>query len=273
MNWRAVKAILRRDLLAVSRSKGVLLPMIIVPLIFMVLLPAGVGFFAPALSRMPGANLPDMDRFLAMLPPELTARFGDYTTDQALIVFLLMYLFAPMFLIIPLMVASVIAADSFAGEKERKTLEALVYTPTTDLTLFAGKALSAMLPAIVVSLVGFLLFALTANLAAWQTMGRVFFPNLTWVLMVVWVGPAAAAMGLGATVLVSSRVSSFQEANQIAAVVVVPVLALVFSQVTGGLYFGPWVTAALGGLFWVIAGALLAVGVQTFRRGEIMAQG
>lgn len=272
MNWRSVKAIFWRDILAIRRSTGVLLPMIIVPLIFMILLPAGIGFFGPVLSRMPGTNMPEIGELLERLPPVLAARFEGYTPDQALIVFMLLYAFAPLFLIIPLMVASVIAADSFAGEKERKTLEALVYTPTTDMELFAGKVLSAMLPAVIVSLAGFLLYALTANLAAWPTMGRVFFPNLTWVVMVLWVGPATAAMGLGATVIVSSRVKSFQEANQIAAVVVVPILALVFAQVTGVMYFSVWLVVGLGFFFWLAAGVLLRIGVKTFRRGEIMAR-
>ena len=272
MNWRAIRAIMRRDLLAVRRSTGVILPMIIVPLIFMVVLPAGVGLLGPALSRMPGANMPDITILLDRLPAVFAARFEGYTLDQTMIVFMLVYMFAPLFLIIPVMVASVIAADSFAGEKERKTLEALIYTPTTDLELFAGKTLSAMLPALAVTLIGFLLYGLTANLAAWPVMGRVFFPNLAWVLMVLWVAPAAAAMGLGATVLVSSRVSSFQEANQIAAIIVVPILALVLGQVSGVMYFSTWLTVILGLVFWAAAGVLLRIGVRTFRRGEIMAR-
>jgi ABC-type Na+ efflux pump permease subunit len=43
------------------------------------------------------------------------------------------------------MVSSVLAADSFAGEKERKTLEALLYTPTTDRELFTAKLLEAVM--------------------------------------------------------------------------------------------------------------------------------
>ena len=73
---------------------------------------------------------------------------------------------APMFLIIPLMVSSVIAADSFAGEKERKTMEALLYSPTTDQELFAAKLLSGWLAAIAVALVGFMLYVVTANARA-----------------------------------------------------------------------------------------------------------
>ena len=117
MNWRSIRAIMRRDLLAVRRSTGVVLPMILVPLIFMVILPAGVGLLGPTLSRMPGANMPDIAILLERLPASFSARFEGYTADQTMIVFMLVYLFAPLFLLIPVMVASVIAADSFAGEK------------------------------------------------------------------------------------------------------------------------------------------------------------
>lgn len=273
MNWRAIKVIVRRDLLAVMRSKGVMLPLIIVPLIFMIILPGAIGYFAPVMSQIPGANMPDISPFLEQLPPTLLARFKGYSLDQLMIVFMLLYMLAPMFLIIPLMVASVVAADSFAGEKERKTLEALIYTPTTDLELFVGKMLSAMIPAIVVSLVGFLLYGITANLAAWRTMGKIFFPNAAWIILVLWVAPGAAALGLGATVIVSSKVSSFQEANQIAGVVVLPILLLVVGQIAGVMYLSILFTALLGVFFWLVGGILLIVGVKTFRRSEILARG
>lgn len=272
MNWRAIKAIVWRDLLAVVRSKGVMLPMILVPLILLIAIPAGLGRFGPALSQIPGANMPDIEGFLSQIPETLLAQLEGYTTDQMLVIFFLLYMFAPMFLILPLMVASVVAADSFAGEKERKTLEALIYTPTTDLELFTGKVLSAWIPALVVSLVGFVCYGLAVNVAAWPTMERIFFPNATWLVLVLWVAPGAAALGLGATVLVSSRVNSFQEANQIAGVIVLPIVILVVAQATGVMYLSLGLTAALGAVIWLIAGALLWVGVRTFRRSEIIAR-
>ena len=272
MNWRAIKTIIHRDLLAVIRSKGVMIPLIIVPLIFMILLPAGLGLFFPAMMDMPGVNIWDISQFLDVLPPDVLAGFEGYTVEQLLIVFTLVYFMAPMFLIIPLMVASVVAADSFAGEKERKTLEAIIYTPTTDLELFTGKVLSALIPAVIVSLVGFVLYGITANLAAWPTMGRVFFPNMTWIVMVLWVAPATACMGLGATVIVSSKVNSFQEANQIAGVIVLPLLALVFAQVSGVMYLSLFLMLIVSLFFWLVAIGLLYVGVRTFRRTEIIAR-
>ena len=63
-----------------------------------------------------------------------------------MVVLMLGFLFAPMFLILPLMVASIIGADSIVGEKERKTLEALLYTPATDRELYLAKLLSAVVP-------------------------------------------------------------------------------------------------------------------------------
>jgi ABC-type Na+ efflux pump permease subunit len=91
-----------------------------------------------------------------------------YDQYQGIVKYFLVYIMAPLFLIIPLMVSSVIAADSFAGEKERKTMEALLYTPTTDRELFVAKLLSGWLAALAVALVGFVLYVIMANAAAWS---------------------------------------------------------------------------------------------------------
>jgi ABC-type Na+ efflux pump permease subunit len=189
-----------------------------------------------------------------------------------MVVLVLVYMLAPLFLILPLMVASVIAADSFAGEKERKTLEALLYTPTTDGELFLAKLLSAWLPALGVAWCGFILYSVVANLAAWPTMGKIFFPNLMWLILAVWVAPAVAGLGLGVTVLVSVRAQGFQEAYQLGAVVVLPILLLVIGQATGVMYFNIWLVLLLGLLFWVVDLLILWYGGRTFRRQQLATQ-
>jgi len=272
MNRRAILAIVQRDLTVVSRSKGVMIPLVIVPLFLMVLLPAALGYFLPASTRTPGANMNELEQFLAQMPPTLQAQFAAYTAEQQVIVYMLLYLFAPLFLVIPLMTSTVIAADSFAGEKERKTLEALIYTPTSDTELFVGKLLSGWAPAMAVSLVGFVLYGLSANLSAWPTMQRIFFPNATWLVLVFWVTPAAAALGMGAAVFVSSRVSTFQEAYQLSSIVVIPIVALMLVQALGVIYLSVALTFALGVVIWLVAAVLLWWSVRTFRRSEIIAR-
>jgi ABC-type Na+ efflux pump permease subunit len=174
-----------------------------------------------------------------------------------------------MYLIVPLMVASVIAADSFAGEKERKTLEALLYTPTTDRELLVGKLLGAWLPAVAVAWLGFLIYSAVANAATWNIMCCIWFPDAMWMVLALWVAPAVAGAGLGVTVLVSARAQTFQEAYQLAGVVIVPILALVVGQATGVMALSLRLVLLLGFVFWIVDAALLWFGERTFQRNQI----
>lgn len=269
MNVRAVRAIVRKDLLVVLQSKAVLLPIVIVPLVLLLVLPIAASF-APHLVNLPGAS--DLTGMLERMPPAFAERFAGLDEAQTVVTLLLVYLFAPMYLIVPLMVASVIAADAFAGEKERRTLEALLYTPTTDRELLLGKLLAGFVPAMAVAWGGFVLYAVVANVAGWPVMGRLFFPTPMWWVLAFWVAPAVAAVGLGATVLVSARVNTFQEAYQIGGAVVLPIVLLVVGQASGVVVLSLPVVAALGAVFWAVAAALLAFGARRFRRGELLAR-
>lgn len=271
MNRRAVSAIIRKDIKVVLQSKGVLIPLIVVPLILFIALPA-LASLAPSLVNIPGASLTDIEVFLERMPGGLQAELAGLDLTQKMVVLMLVYILAPMYLIVPLMVASVIAADSFAGEKERKTLEALLYTPTSDRELFLAKLLSAWLPAIAVALVGFVLYGIVANLAAWPVMGRIFFPNLMWLVLVLWVVPAVAGLGLGTMVLVSSKVSGFQEAYQMGGAIVIPILALMAGQISGVMYFNIGMVILLGLVLWLVDAALFWLGVRTFQRSELIAR-
>ena len=141
MNRRAMAAIIRKDLKVVAQSKAVLIPMIVLPLVLIIILPLILGLTVRS-ANPSDPNVAQITDLLKTLPPGLLDEFQNLSIpDQALLYFLL-YFFAPLFLILPLMVASVIAADSFAGERERKTLEALLYTPTSDMELYAAKVMS-----------------------------------------------------------------------------------------------------------------------------------
>jgi ABC-type Na+ efflux pump permease subunit len=270
VNWRTLLTLALRDLRVVTRSKAVMLPMLIVPLLFVIAIPAGVGLLAPQLAA--SGEVEDLTRFLEMMPTAMREQFADYDEAQLLIVVILEHLFAPMFLIIPLMVASTIAAGSFVGEKERKTLEALLHTPTTDTELFVGKLLAAWVPAFVVGLGAFLLYALMVNLSAWQIMGGIFFPNTTWMALVFWLVPAASGLGLGTVILISSKVNTFQDAYQLSAMVVIPILLLVFGQIAGVVYLNLLAVILAGLIVWLVDAAMLWFGIRTFKRSEIIAR-
>jgi ABC-type Na+ efflux pump permease subunit len=266
MNTRAIFAIIRKDLKVALQNKGVVLPIVILPVIFFVVLPWVMAYT----STLAGSSLNNMDELLARMPAGLLKELSGYTHQQQLIVFSLVYMLAPMFLIMPLMVSSVLAADSFAGEKERKTLEALLYTPTTDRELFTAKLAGAWTAAIVAALLSFVLYSVMANAAAWQSMGHLFFPNWMWVALVFWVTPAVAGLGLVVMVFVSARAQGFQDAYQIGGMVVLPVILLMVGQISGVMYFNLPVVLLVGLVIWLIDVGLLRVASQRFRRAELM---
>jgi len=267
MNGNAVQAIVRKDLKVVFQNKGVSIPLIAAPVIILVALP-GVAALVPMLGDMFGTGGVNMLQSM----PGLQATLAGYDELQRSVVFLLVYMMAPLYLLLPTIVATTIAADSFAGEKERKTLEALLYTPTTDWELLLGKLLSAWLPAVGVAWGGFLLYTVMANLAAWPVMGRLFFPTTMWVILAVWVAPAVAGLGVGAMVLISSRARTYQEAYQLGGMVAMLIVGLLILQVSGVMVFSAWLVALLGLLFWAIDAALLWFGRRGFRRSKLATQ-
>jgi ABC-type Na+ efflux pump permease subunit len=271
MNTRAILAIVRKDLKVAVQNKGVVLPIIILPLILFVIFP-WVMAYAPSWANMAGTSMSNIDQILARMPAGLLNELSGYTPDQQLTVFALVYMLAPMFLIMPLMVSSVLAADSFAGEKERKTLEALLYTPTTDRELFTAKLLGAWTAAVAVALMSFIVYAIMVNAAGWQNIGRIFFPNWMWVALVLWVTPAVAGLGLVVMVFVSARAQGFQDAYQTGGLVVLPVLALMIGQISGVMYFSLGVVLLVGLVIWLLDVVLLWFASKSFRRGELMTQ-
>ncbi len=107
MNWRAIIAIVRKDLKVIRRSRGVMLPLIIVPALVCVLLP---GLFAALPQVIGDFALADtqnnMEVWLAQLPQSFQQEFMGYTDPQRIVILLAVYYFAPMYLILPLMVSS-----------------------------------------------------------------------------------------------------------------------------------------------------------------------
>lgn len=248
MNRRAVWAIAVKDMQAIFANVQVWLPMLVVPFLLGVLVPTGV---LPAI-RFYGAgginNAAAALRLLDRIPSPGLRQVLDAlpSLDQRLAYLMVNYLFAPFFLLIPLMASSVISADSFAGEKERGTLETLLLAPVDLTSLLLGKVLAAFLPSVGLSLLTFLLYGLAVDLAGWPLFGRVFFPQPNWLPLMLLVVPALSLGTILLNVFISARVASFQAAYQLGGVVVLPVMGLLFGQLAGALLLDVTALAGIG---------------------------
>ena len=141
-------------------------------------------------------------------------------------------------LAVPSMIVPSIVADSFAGERERHTLETLLAGRLSDRAILFGKQCATMLYALGLTLICLLLGLISVNLAAAKG-HLLLFP--AWLALS---GVAASLLGswlfAGLGVLVSLRSPTMQKAQQILAMVtllpIIPVLALIL--VLGDARFG-----------------------------------
>lgn len=273
MNWRSIWAIARKDLKEVRQNKFVWGPAIAIPLIFAVALPI-------LLSVMPQVmpvddvqrELGDLETLLKNMPPSLRVIFEGLELEQMFVVYMTAFMLAPLFLTLPLMFSSVVGADSFVGERERKTMEALLYSPATDRELFLGKVLAAVIPAIALSWLSYLVYIIVVNVASFNLFGYIWFPLPTWWPLMFWLTPAFALLGISATVMISARVKTFMEAYQLTNWLVIFVLALVFGQISGVLFLGVGTAMIVGTFIWIVDVILIRLSIRNFKRSSLIAK-
>jgi len=271
MNWRSIWAIARKDLKEVRQNKAAWGPALVLPIVFAIILPLLLTL-APRFIPVEDIEreLGDIQALLDNLPPAVSAIFSGLALEQMFVIYMTSFMLAPLFLVMPLMFSSVVGADSFVGERERKTLEGLLYTPASDRELFLGKVLAAVIPAIALSWLTYLVYIIIVNVASYDLFGRIWFPLSMWWPMMFWLTPAFALLGISATVLISSRVRTFMEAYQLTGSLVVLVLALVVGQATGVLFLGAGTVMLIGTLIWLVDAALIHLGIRQFKRSRLV---
>jgi ABC-type Na+ efflux pump permease subunit len=271
MRLEKAMLVFRKDFIEISRNKEVILPMLILPLIFAFLLPA-LSAINPDSVNTGGDTDAIVETMIANLPENVQAEIRVFTPAQQEIYVMLVFFFAPFFLIIPVMGSSVIAADSFAGEKERNTLEALLATPLTDAELLLGKILVSFIPGMGVTILSFLLYTVTIDLLTFESFGAYIMPTVPWLVLIFILAPSLSLLGIAVTVIVSSRVKGFREAQQLSALLVIPVLALLFGQASGYLMLGSVVMIALALGIGVVDLVVFSFGLRLFQRENILSK-
>jgi len=274
MNTKRIFAIAQKDWVEVRQNKYAWMPMLIVPLLFVVVLPLVFTLILPALQVDPQDVLSsdqDIEFFINRMPETMTRHINFEKPMESMIVIMLGFLFAPMFLILPMMYSTVIASESFAGERERKTIEALLYTPASDAELLLGKVAAAAIPSLAGTWIGFAFYTLILNIAPYAHFQRIWFPLPTWWPLILWITPALVVLGIAMTVIISAKVQNFLGTYQTSASVVLLVVALFAGQITGALYLSVGVEMVIGAVLWIAAGVLSFYAIKTFNRKALLA--
>ena len=245
---RCVLVLIRKEWRQALRDTSALVPVVLFPLLFSIILPgAAVGLIAHSASSE--TRIHGLEPFLDLVASVSGDGMGP---QQLLVTAVVTYVFAPLILIIPVIVATAGATAAFVGERERGTLEGLLYGPITVRELFLAKTLASVIPAVLLTWVSFLGFSVVANAAAWPVMRGIVFPDVTWTLAVLVLVPLIAFLVISVIVGVSNRAKSVQSAQGIAVFFILPLVGMIVSQIAGALLFDWRVVALLGGVLAVL---------------------
>ena len=257
MNRTMMKAIIKKDLWDIFRSKNLFATLIIIPILFSAVIPAAILGSALFLDieELAGNDAQKMiSSFLTQLKSEDLAL---ETTEQQFVFLFINYMLPSLFLLVPIITASVVAANSFVGEKERRTLESLLFSPVPIKTLFVSKILGSFIPSLLVSWLSFLLSGVIINVLGHQLFGQMIFPSANWLALILCLSPMVSLMTVLLNVFISSRVKTYQEAQNIGGLIILPVVGMMAGQASGLFLVGAQITLLIALMIFIVNVILL----------------
>ena len=255
---RGMMAIMKKDFYGVIENKRLFITMLIVPLVLTLVVPT---IFIFGIHFAPGET--DLNQLLKLLR---------VVTDmeQALYGLFLNYIMPIFFLVIPVMTSSITAATSFVGEKEKRTLETLLYCPLTLRQIFIAKVLASFSLSILVSFISFLAMAVVLEIELVYLTGSMLLPSVSWVLILFLVGPAISLIAVTLIVRGSAKAQTVEESQQSAVFLVLPIVLLIVGQFTGMMLVNARILLGIGVVSVVLAWVLLGRAVKRFHYERLL---
>lgn len=204
-----------------------------------------------------------MENWLTMFPvlEELSPieRFQVFFFDQ----------FPFYLLLIPVMVAVSFATFSIIEEKQERTLEPLLATPVRTWELLFGKALAGTIPSLLITwfCAGLFLIGITG-----MGSGHLlkFVLNAQWFISIFILVPLFSLLAFMLGVIASSKANDPNAAQNIAIIVVLPILAIVGVQLIGFAVFTPIKLFILSVGIGILNFLVLRIAVHLFQRESIV---
>lgn len=163
-----------------------------------------------------------------------------------------------------------VAAGQFAGELERGVLAPLLATPASNLAIFGGKVLGAVAPALIFSLLAELTYL--AGAAALLGPAALVHIPLWLGLGLLALAPEVAVFAAGVASLISSRVRTYNSAQQLASLAMLPLWGVLFGFTFQLIVAGPWALAAVILVLLVVDVGLILLAARSWRREEVLAE-
>lgn len=255
-----IRTIIDKEWAEVFKNRLVLFTITLLPIIFTILPLVSLYFTQSGGSASAGS---------ADMPANFSRACGIMSAQDCLQVFLINQ-FLLLYMIMPLMIPITIAAYGIVGEKTTRSLEPLLATPITTFELLAGKNLAASIPAIVATYACFGFFLLVLPLTGASRAVQAYILGPTWLLAILVIGPLMAVLAVNFAIIVSSRVSDPRVAEQISAVLIVPLVGIMLGQMAGLILIDVQLMLICIAALVVLDVAFLFIGSGLFQREYIL---
>ncbi|MDP3237645.1 MAG: ABC transporter permease subunit [Myxococcales bacterium] len=252
-------AVYRKDLLDLRKNRGLLWSMLALPLVIVVT-PLGLVMAYVRNPTDPGLKAIALYYDLTV---DLT-NVARFLIDKVLADWFVIYLVMPVF--VPILISS----HAVAGEKEKRTLEPLLASPVTPLELVVGKSLASLVPSVLICTLAFVLLCVGVDIVAWPVAKELILPNSMWSFGVFVIAPLFAFFGNGVAVLISARVGDSRLAQQLAGLMVLPLIGLAAGQFGGWLKAGAGYYAIIGGVVLLLDVVIVVAARRLFDRERLM---
>lgn len=257
----AMYAIIKKDFRGVASNRRLFSALLIVPLVLTIIWPS---IFIITIHFVP--DDPDVTKLLSLLPEAARMESLEFTVSSMI----LNYILPVFFLVIPIMTASIMAASAFVGEKERHTLETLLYCPLTLKQIFQAKVWASFLLSMIVSLISFTAMFLVIETELLFLAGRLLIPSVSWLVVMLLLSPAISLIAVTLIVRGSAKAQSIEESQQSAVFLLIPLILLVAGQFTGVLLMSVWILLFLSVVCAILAWFLLQKSMGQFTYEKIL---
>ena len=257
----AMYALIKKDFRGVASNRRLFSALLIVPLVLTIILPS---IFLVTIHFVP--DNPDVANLLSLLPEAA----GMESLELTLSSMILSYILPVFFMMIPIMTASIMAASAFVGEKERHTLETLLYCPLTLKQIFQAKVWASFLLSMVVSLISFTAMLLVMETELFFLMGKLILPSVNWLVVMLLLSPAISLIAVTLIVRGSAKAQSVEESQQSAVFLILPLILLIAGQFTGVLLMNVWILLGLGIVCVALAWILLQKSMGRFTYEKLL---
>jgi ABC-2 type transport system permease protein len=260
-----ILALVAKELADLRRNPAVFIPAVLTG-VLTVLIPLFVAVIVPYLA---GERLSDSSDFQIAIETYRNEPIMRGLDPEAVIQAWVFQQFLLLLVLAPIAGSMSVAAYTVIGEKQARTLEPLLATPITTFELLAAKVLASLLPAVALSVACFA-FYLTCVLLFAQ-------PGAAWILLaprslaiVFILGPIASLAALQLAVCVSSRVNDARSAQQIGALIILPITALLIAQLTGNVLLTSRALVLVVLVLIAVNAGLMRIGMALFDRESIL---